>query len=100
MKTITSHVHSSNASNNNTQAADPRPGHYYVSAIDGPAHHLLLGPFSRHADALDRVEPVRQYVTAHGGPKAHFMAYGTVRMADDFTTPGTANKYLPDLATA
>ena len=48
-------------------------------------------------DALARVDPVRSYATAHGGPKAHFMAYGTVRMADDVTQPGSANKYLPEL---
>lgn len=36
---------------------------------------------------------------ARGGPKAHFMAYGTVRMADDVTQPGSANKYLPELLT-
>jgi hypothetical protein len=97
MKPLTHHVHATASS---PETPDPRPGNYYVSALDGPAHHLLLGPFSRHADALDRVEPVRHYVTEHGGPRAHFMAYGTVRMADSVTTPGTANQYLPDLLAA
>lgn len=94
MKPITHHTHTAPAP---AQEPDPRPGNYYVSALDGPAHYLLLGPFNRHADALARVDPVRAYATAHGGPKAHFIAYGTVRMADDVTQPGSANKYLPEL---
>lgn len=97
MKTITAHHHTPARS---PDTPDTRPGNYYVSAIDGPAYHLLLGPFTRHADALARVDPVRAFVTEHGGPKAHFMAYGTVRMADDVTKPGTANQYLPELLAA
>lgn len=89
MKAITAHVHAP-VTASSPETPDPRPGNYYVSAIDGPAHYL----------PLDRVAPVRSYATAHGGPKAHFMAYGTVRMADDITRPGTANKYLPELLAA
>lgn len=96
MNAITHHAHTAPAI---SQEPDPRPGNYYVSATDGPEYHLLLGPFTRHADALARVEPVRVFVIDKGPPKAAFMAYGTVRMTDDVTRPGTANKHLPDLLT-
>lgn len=40
---------------------DTRPGHYYVSCIDGPRTALLAGPFATHAEAL-----------AHGADDASF----------------------------
>lgn len=79
------------------QKPDNRPGNYYVSAIDGPDIHLLLGPFSRHVDALSRVDAVRSFAVDKGEAKAAFMAFGTVRMPGDCTRQGTANKYLPEL---
>lgn len=80
------------------QKPDPRPGNYYVSAIDDPqspnfTYWLLLGPFGTQQEALDRVDEVKALAT-RGNPRADFYAYGTVRMADDYNKPGSANRYL------
>lgn len=42
------------------QEPDPRPGYYYVSAIDGQRVAKVRGPFARHADALAAVEAARE----------------------------------------
>lgn len=90
MKTTTE-INPHNAAN-----PDPAPGNYYVSATEDNlrTYHLLLGPFSSHAEALGWVDKVRAYCVKHGPAKAAFMAYGTLKMAEDCTKPGTANKYL------
>lgn len=76
------------------QLPDSATGNYYVSAVDGPNTWLLLGPFKNdHAGALARVDEVREFANQADG-RSHFYAFGTVRMAEDHTKPGSANKYL------
>jgi hypothetical protein len=75
------------------QQPDPRPGNYYVSMVDGPRFALLAGPFAQHAVALDQVEPAKT-IAQKLDPWADFYAFGTVRMADDYTTPGKLNERL------
>ncbi len=59
---------------------DPRPGHYYVSAIDGPDRYLVAGPWPTHWQALVRVAEVRALAEQRDGSgKAAFMAWGTAR---------------------
>jgi hypothetical protein len=58
---------------------DPRPGHYYVSAIDGGTVHRMAGPFPTHAESLELVKPVREFAESHDG-RAHFMGWGTIRL--------------------
>lgn len=69
------------------------PGNYYVSVADGPKFNTLLGPFKTHKKALAMVEPVRQKAEDLN-PRAFFYAFGTVKMADDFTKPGLLNPYF------
>jgi len=76
---------------------DPRDGRYYVSVVDGKRFTLLLGPFQRHQDALNRVDECYQ-LACKLNSWAHFYAYGTVRMDDNFTLAGKFNdllKYKP-----
>ena len=61
-----------------TQGPDPQPGHYYVTAIDGPRRYFLAGPWPTHGEALAQVEAVRRYADAMD-PRATWMAYGTAR---------------------
>lgn len=57
---------------------DPRPGFYYVSAIDGARRSLVRGPFPTHAAALEAVEPAKKLVEERD-PRAHWYAWGTAR---------------------
>ena len=53
------------------QIPDTRPGHYYVSAVDGGTHWFpMAGPFPTHQEALDLVDDVRRY--------AHEVSYRSV----------------------
>lgn len=62
------------------QAADPRPGSYYVSVQDGARFALLLGPFrDNHAGALAMVDKVRA-AACEQDARAHWYAFGTCRM--------------------
>jgi hypothetical protein len=63
----------------NDQVIDNRPGHYYVSMMDGPKNCLLLGPFASHMSALLRVEQARKRAIGLD-PWAHFYAFGTCRV--------------------
>jgi|SRR5688572_13855824 len=84
------------------QEPDPRPGNYYVSVVDrsSNAGHgrtgLLLGPFASHAEALANqraaTDKAQEVCSA-----AIWYAFGTVRMADDYTKPGVLNKFFPEL---
>ena len=99
MKTITAFTHPTPAPD--AQAPDTTPGNYYVSAGEsGSAHfYTMLGPFvDDHAAALAAVETVRSkcHELDRSG-KSHWMSYGTVRMASDFTRPGKLNQHLPHL---
>ena len=80
-----------------TQVADPRPGNYYVSAVDFYQTWLLLGPFRQHQKALDCVELVRSFAIKHE-PRAAFYGFGTLCLKEDADAePGSANKYMPEL---
>lgn len=97
MKAITSYRHPGNAA---PQEPDTQPGNYYVSTCnDSGAFWLMLGPFpDDHAAALAAVENVRAFTCQHDSTgRAHFMAFGTVRMAHEVTRPGNCNQYLPHL---
>lgn len=78
-----------------TQVPDTKAGAYYVSAIDGPHHYLLLGPFAIHAHAIQAVGEVQDFASEH--PKGFWMSYGTVRYPEGHAKEGSANKYLPHL---
>lgn len=56
---------------------DPRPGHYYVTAIDGNRAYFLAGPWPEHAQALAQVEAFAERTDY---PRAVWMAFGTARM--------------------
>jgi hypothetical protein len=83
---------------NQTQQPDPRPGNYYVSIVrnagsPGQRLGLLAGPFPQHQTALDLVDRARG-LAENVDPWAAFDAFGTVRMADDYTQPGVLNAQL------
>lgn len=63
---------------------DPRPGHYYVSALryDGKKSILLRGPFATHQEALDMVDAVRAACIEHTRD-AVWWAFGTGRQDPD-----------------
>ena len=65
-----------------TQEPDPQPGHYFVTAIDGPRRYFLAGPWPTHVEALAQVEAVQRYAE-HADPRAFWMAYGTARQPLD-----------------
>jgi hypothetical protein len=58
---------------------------YYVSAVDGGRSALASGPYDTHAEALARVDEVREKAVRQDG-QAHFYSWGTVAM------PGTHRK--------
>jgi hypothetical protein len=73
------------------QTPDTKPGPYYVSATDAGKFHLMAGPYNQHADALADVDRARNIACKHDG-RAHFMAWGTVRM-EGCDRVGTLNKF-------
>ena len=75
------------------QQPNPAPGNYYVSVVDAGRTGLLAGPFKMHAEALAKVDEVREIVVAEQ-PMAHFYAYGTVKMPDEYTKPGRFNNAI------
>jgi hypothetical protein len=58
---------------------------YYVSAADGGRSALASGPYDTHAEALAKVDEVRERAVRQDG-QAHFYSWGTVAM------PGTYRK--------
>jgi hypothetical protein len=80
-----------------TQAADTKPGNYYVSVVDSKRYNLLLGPFvDDHKAALDHVDAVRAKAEELD-PRAVFYAYGTCRLPDDDSVPlraGLLNRFF------
>ena len=77
-----------------TQRPDDKPGNYYVTALDGARHALLVGPFKNdHAGALALVERAR-IEAEKVDPRAIWYAYGTARFPEDCTTPGKLNDRL------
>jgi hypothetical protein len=96
MKTITSYRHPATDA---PQEPDTALGNYYVSIIhETKGTCLALGPFPNdHAAALACVDEVRSYCCEREG-RMHFdCKWGTVRMADTFTTPGKLNHHLPHI---
>jgi hypothetical protein len=67
-------------------------GKYFVTAIDAGKVHYMAGPYSEHADALADVGDALRIANKHDG-RAWFMAWGTVRAADDCQRIGQLNKY-------
>ena len=68
------------------QTPDTKPGPYYVTCRDGGRTAFLVGPFERHVDALDLVEPARKRA-CEIDPRAHFYAFGTCRLHDPAGAP-------------
>ena len=66
---------------------DTAPGPYYISAIDGPKHAFVSGPYKTHAQALAELDVCREK-TIQVDPKTHFAAFGTCRVKADCTKPG------------
>ncbi len=54
---------------------------YYVDCADAGKFALLLGPFREHEAAQNMVDSVMNYAPKLDA-KAHFYAYGTVKMAN------------------
>jgi hypothetical protein len=73
------------------QTPDTRPGHYYVTAIDGGRWFKMAGPYNQHADALADVDRARDIASNVDG-RAHFMSWGTCR-TENSTDIGTLNKH-------
>lgn len=71
------------------EITDCRPGHYYVSAVDGSRWFPMAGPFGSHQIALGQVTAVRTTCEALD-PRSAFMAFGTVR-CDMSIGPGRLN---------
>lgn len=75
---------------------DPRPGNYYVTALKDVQHFPLLGPFTSHPQALEKVPIIKLYA---GQLDSRFLwlAFGTSRI-DEGVTPlpqGTLNLHWP-----
>jgi hypothetical protein len=81
------------------QQADPRPGHYYVSAVDGGTHWFpMVGPFITHQEALDLVDDVRRY--AHEvSYRSVWYSFGTYHINPN-EIPPTGKIMLSDIAKA
>jgi len=62
----------------NNEEINNSPGNYYVSVVDGSRSSLLLGPFSKHMEALLKVEAVRKLANELE-PKSHFYGFGTAK---------------------
>lgn len=77
--------------------ADPRPGRYYVSVIDGPRWGLLAGPYPQHQQALDLICLVKR-LAQDVDPWGAFYAYGTCRVRDGQPDlgPGRLNHLLAE----
>lgn len=62
------------------ECEDHVPGaSYYVSAVDGSRSALASGPYDTHAEALAKVDEVREKAVRSDG-RAHFFSWGTVAM--------------------
>lgn len=70
---------------------DPRPGFYYVTALDGKRRSLVRGPFPTHTEALAAVEPTRRLVEERDA-RAHWYAWGTARNETDLG-PGVLDRW-------
>lgn len=64
---------------------------FYVTAIDGGRVYYMHGPHEEHKSALDLVNDVRE-VACTLDPRAHFMAWGTVKTTR--SVPATMNELI------
>lgn len=79
---------------NQGQEPDPRPGHFYITANDGAKTFPIAGPFvDDHAAALSQVRAVMVAAGDRDG-RAHFMSWGTTRMAETYAEPGPLNHVI------
>ena len=70
---------------------------FYVSIVRSPTRRgLLLGPFTTHAAALDRVDAVRS-AAVEIDPVAGFDGFGTASVPRGSGKPGRLNSRLPHL---
>lgn len=69
----------------------PEPGKYFVTAQDAGKIHFMAGPYTTHAEALEKCHPALMIADKHDG-RAWFMSWGTVRLTDDSPRIGTLNK--------
>ena len=78
-----------------TQQPDTQAGHYYVTMQRDTKYAFLLGPFDQHAEALARVEEVRE-LAYRLDPRSHFDAFGTGRLSRELigVPKGRLNSYL------
>jgi hypothetical protein len=72
------------------QIADPRPGFYYVSAIDGNRKALVSGPYETHQQALDKVREVRA-AAEKVDPRSFWYAWGTA-LCEENAGPGVLGR--------
>lgn len=82
------------------QHPDPRPGCYYVSAIDGKRKALLLGPYPTHEAALERVDLARRKLHELCQWRSHWWLYGTARLPADYPRDvpvGSLHRYAPEI---
>lgn len=67
-------------------------GNYYVSAINGHELYLMAGPYRTHRQAQATKERSLRIADDHDG-RAWFMSWGIVKMAGDYTKPGSLNRH-------
>lgn len=101
LKQVTASLNAAEAASRNywnqDQVPDPRPGNFYVSAMDGGAVFPMAGPFvNDHASALAAVRAVKDEAGSQNG-RALFMAWGTTRMAETYSKPGPLNAVVASL---
>lgn len=71
---------------------DPRPGHYFVTAVNGEGRYAsLLGPLSTHQEALQHVRIVQDYAITLQ-PSATWYRFGTCRL-DHSASPETLSAW-------
>jgi hypothetical protein len=66
---------------------DDRPGHYYVSVVDGDRYGLVSGPYHRHEAALRDVDRVRAVAMEVARDDAVWAAWGTARLPLEAEAP-------------
>lgn len=67
-----------------TFLTDTNPDHnfFYVSAIDGPRHFIMAGPYGSREVAEGLVNEVRDYCAERDG-RAWFMAWGVAGSSEE-----------------
>jgi hypothetical protein len=73
--------------------ADGEPGGFYVTARDGRRTAWLLGPYTTHGEALDRVADGSR-LARQADDRAAFYAFGTTRIVSGPRPAGVLNSRL------